>query len=285
MLLREGTAIAPPLRPYLLRLWASDAGAPGAARRERTLPTATMSLVFRLSEAPLRLFDSVEAGSARDLGHCIVGGVRDRFYVRDISLPSRSVGAQLRPLGCAALLGVPAAALAQAHTRLGDLWGAAAEDMRERLAAARTPRLALDLFEALLTARLTESRAAHPAVAFAVARLGAEAQPIGSVVRASGCSHRHFIALFRESVGLAPKAYCRVQRFQAALRQLAAQPESALAELAADAGFSDQAHMNREFAALAGLSPGAYRRSAPANLNHVPLAEVNFVQADCAARR
>ncbi len=54
--------------------------------------------------------------------------------------------------------------------------------------------------------------------------------------------------------GLPPKALARVFRFRYALMC----PAPSLAMLAAAAGYADQAHMTREFAALAGLSPARW---------------------------
>jgi AraC-like DNA-binding protein len=76
---------------------------------------------------------------------------------------------------------------------------------------------------------------------------------------------------FREAVGLTPKLYCRVLRFQRALRQLAEHPRIAWIDTALNAGYSDQAHFNRDFRELAGLTPGQYRALAPISANHVPL--------------
>ena len=60
---------------------------------------------------------------------------------------------------------------------------------------------------------------------------------------------------FREQVGVTPKLYARILRFRHAL-DLIRVPGSSLAEVAVDAGFYDQSHMNREFRELGGLSPG-----------------------------
>lgn len=48
----------------------------------------------------------------------------------------------------------------------------------------------------------------------------------------------------------------RISRFQVAVETLADSASPSLAELAADTGYSDQAHMTREFRALADLTPG-----------------------------
>ena len=96
-------------------------------------------------------------------------------------------------------------------------------------------------------------------------------EPIEAAVQRSGLSHRHFVALFRRAVGLAPKAYSRVLRFQNALRAARSGKADSWAGIAHDAGYSDQAHFTRDFVEFAGVTPSAYRRLAPAEVNHLPL--------------
>ena len=136
-----------------------------------------------------------------------------------------------------------------------------------RIFSATTGEGRLAAFEAVLRARLPTVRGMHPAVAAALAQLRQD-EGIAAAVRTSGYSHRRFIALFREAVGLTPKVYCRVQRFQ---RVLSGSPDMPLAALAFDAGYADQPHFTREFRELAGVSPGQYRAIAPAASHHVPM--------------
>lgn len=262
-------APVPPLRPFVERLWAADApaGPPGA--RERVLPTGTMHLVLRLDE-PLVVFDGDGAGPPRSVGFGIVGGARASAYVRDVSRPARSVGAQLLPGAAPLLLGVPASALAERHTALDALWGRVADEWRERVASAPTPQERLAVFEALLLARLPRVRGVHPAVAAILAELHRGAA-VGEAVGRVGMSHRHAIALFESSVGLLPKRYARVRRFQRALDLAARGPAPAWATVALDAGYADQAHLSRDFRELAGLTAGAWRRAGTEAKNHVPV--------------
>ena len=100
---------------------------------------------------------------------------------------------------------------------------------------------------------------------------------IETLVERSDYSHRAFNALFKEAVGLSPKRYARLLRFQAVLARLNAAPgldrrPAALIDLALAAGYSDQAHMQREFREFAGVTPTQYRLLAPASSNHLPVA-------------
>jgi len=263
----------PGLRPFVKTLWATGPPAtqpPDGTPRERVLPTGEMHLVFRLSEHPLRLYDAAAGPSGRTLGHAIVGGVRATFYVKDVSEPVRSVGAQLHPGASAILFGAPADELAGRHTPLEDLWGPFAAEARGRLLEAQDPARQMDILEAILAARLPRVRALHPAVAHALERLDAEAS-VGDIVREGGWSHRWFIEIFRRAMGLSPKVYARLRRFSGAVRRAAGDPDADWADLALDAGYSDQPHFIREFREFAGITPGEYRALAPAQAHHVPI--------------
>lgn len=254
------------LRLFVKQLWISDEATVTAPVRERMLPTGAMHLAIRLSGPPIRLYDG-ERG--RDLGFGVVGGARAAFYVRDAA-PACSVGAQLEPGAALPLFGAPASALADHHTDLEALWGDAARALRDELLAIPDPDHRLARFECALAVRLPRVRGVHPAVAHALARFDAEPARIADVVDETGYSHRRFIALFRDDVGLTPKRYCRVARFQRVLASIGA-GEPRWGALALDAGYADQAHFTREFSELAGISPGRYRALAPAQPNHVPV--------------
>lgn len=270
---------SPCLRPYVRLMWASaPAGAaaeqPGA--REHVLPTGGMHLVFRLAGPPLRLFRDDADTHGYTVGYAMVGGSRCGFFVRDVSVETRSVGVMLQPGAARALLGAPEDALAERHTPLEALWGADAGFALEQLHGTDSLARQLAILDALLSARLSASamHGLHPAVAHALAGLysaggNAKAGTIRELVKQSGYSHRRFIALFRGMTGIAPKQYARMLRFDRVIGQFALVPAQPWVELALDAGYSDQAHFSREFLAIAGMSPEAYRRAAPMSSRHV----------------
>ena len=264
-------APGPLLRPFVQGLWASDGGGParGAGAREHVLPTGLAQLVLRLSPEPILIF---ERGAPQSLGHAVLGGARTGYYEKDVSAPSAAVGATLLPGAVSMLFGVRADELAERHTRLDELWGAEAGRLRERLAEQRTAEARLDELEAYLLRKLPEARSLHAGVAGSLAQLGKGEVRIGELVRASGYSHRALVAAFRTAVGLAPKAFVNVLRFQRALRSLAGAPRASLVDAALGNGYSDQAHLTRAFAEMAGVSPARYRALGLEHPNHVPIA-------------
>ena len=93
---------------------------------------------------------------------------------------------------------------------------------------------------------------------------------IAALARNVGWSERHFVDRFRAFFGVRPKAAARRLRFAHAFGIMASRPRSDLAAIAAEAGFSDQSHMTREFCAFAGASPAVLRTARFDDLPGIP---------------
>ena len=200
----------------------------------------------------------------------IVHGPQWKYYLSGPKPVGSVAGVSFRPGGAGAVLGVPAAEIADCHVPIDALWGSRGVMLREKLLAADEPSSIFRILEIELTARLARPLLVHPAVAHALASHAptGESSQIGAIQRHSGYSPRHFIALFRTSVGMTPKHFYRVRRFNSVLRRLAGNAES-LADIAASIGYSDQSHLTREFRELAGITPTQYQpRSADSTLHH-----------------
>lgn len=259
------------LRGLVTTLWSQDAPAPSTSKREHVLPTGATHIALRIGGAPLLLFDDAADVRGHRIGHAVVGGARTRYHVRDVSQPAASVGAMLRPGAARVLLGVPESALAGHHTPLELLLPAGEVDaLLEGLHACRSAAARLALFEQWLVGRACgRPPVLHPALVRSMRSQLAHDLPVAAQVRASGLSHRHYIAMFRDAVGLAPREWQGLQRFGHALA-LAAEHSLGWADIAAASGFADQAHLANSFRAITGLTPSEWRRRAdPASPRHV----------------
>jgi AraC-like DNA-binding protein len=256
----------PALRGLVASVWAQDMRPTGpAAMRERVLPTGATHIALRIGGPPLLLFDDAADRRGHSLGHAVVGGARTSYHVRDVSQPSASVGAMLRPGAARVLLGVPEAALAGHHTPLEQLLPAGdVQALLARLHGCAASETRLALFERWLVERARGRQLAwHAALAPAFSLTTPHDIAVAAHVRASGLSHRHYIALFRQATGMAPREWLGLQRFSHALA-LAADTSLGWADIAAASGFADQAHLANSFRSVAGITPTDWRRQASA---------------------
>lgn len=108
-----------------------------------------------------------------------------------------------------------------------------------------------------------------PALAAAVAALHGGAT-VAQAADRLGWTTKRLVRLFSAQVGLAPKKFARVRRFQRLLSAAAARPGGDWARLAAECGYHDQAHMIHDFHSFAGQSPTEYTPRSLTERNHVP---------------
>jgi AraC-like DNA-binding protein len=168
------------------------------------------------------------------------------------------IGAYLEPGATWPLLGTPAVELTDRIVDLSLLWesGSArlAEDLAELPEAARVDRL-----EAALAARLRRAREPGPRLDVTGLACWARNEPARMTVRrladAAGVSRQHLTRVFREVVGVSPKRYCRLVRFQAGLAYAGAGAGVPWARVAGELGYADQSHMIAEFRELSSLTP------------------------------
>ncbi len=253
---------AAPLDRFVHSLWyASDpTPAPG---RQRILPTGNTQVILSLSRD--YLLDCREGRPSQAAPAAQIVGARSAYEIIDSSDLACIIGLVFRPAGFPALMGAPADLFANRFISLEDLWGTAARSLRDQLREIPTPERRLARFESFLSHRLAirpvpSVRDPHPAVAFAVDRFRRipSAISVAEVARGTGWSERRLSQLFREQVGLAPKIWCRIQRFQHAVRQLHHGPEVRWSELALDCGYYDQSHFANEFRAFSGIDITSY---------------------------
>lgn len=213
---------------------------------ERLLPMPTMELVFQL-------------GGGR-IGGGVAGPHSEVFFI-DRSAQDELLGVHFKPGGAFPFLGVPAGDLHNRYVALDDLWGErAAASIVARLHEAPTSRAKFALLEQWLLHVAARSLTRHPAAAFALAELHRDSSVRSSadVARTLGMSQRRFIQLFRDEVGLTPKLYSRIERFQHVLRRVEAVDEVDWVDVATSCGYFDQSHFIHDFREFTGLRPSDY---------------------------
>jgi AraC-like DNA-binding protein len=264
----------PPLSEFVELFWWYDGYAPPHPK-ERLLPTGTVELVINLRDDTHGLFDRTHAGRRRTFRGPLVCGAHSEPFVIDTADEGSILGVHFKPGGAFPFLKVPAGELHNTHVPLEALWGAGAGLLREQLLEAQTPAARFRFLEQALLAQAARPLQRHPAVAFALKEFQGvpHGRTVSAVTERTGLSARRFIQVFADEVGLTPKLFCRVRRFQEVLRVTRDQRHVEWANVALACGYYDQAHFIHDFRAFSGLSPTTYLRDRGDHLNHVPLAD------------
>jgi len=190
-----------------------------------------------------------------EMRQAFIAGPHERPFDVRHERATRLLGATMSPEFAAASLGVEPHSRIGAWGPLGACLGPLAGELSERIAAARHTRAQVATLETFLLAR---AGVADHRVSRAITEIRAAGGKVGvaALGRRSGASPRTLARLFDRFVGLPPKTFARIARVQEALRRMQEAPAPNLKTLAAELGFSDQAHMSREVKAMTGASPG-----------------------------
>lgn len=262
---------APPLASLVESIW--DWEMPRATHHhERMLPSAKAQLVINLAEDETRVYDDAlhchrNAGAAFD-------APSHRSFVIDTAEQTAVVGIVFRAGAAAAFFRERMDTMANSHVDLDALAGGQARSLRQRLLEAGGAQARLSIVERWLRSHAVAVGASiHPAVAHALRMLDAAPDVPRITAIAAHCrlSPRRFGELFREQVGMSPKRYARLQRFQRVVAQAHQRVRVDWAGVAADCGFHDQAHLVHEFRAFSGMTPTAYLARQGDWAGHVPL--------------
>jgi AraC-like DNA-binding protein len=264
---------SPPLSAYIEAFCFSDGDASLPPKMERCLPTGQVAVVVNLGHDTFRVANLQHADQFQRFHGSVFTGAFSQFCVLDTTTMVTTLSICFKPGGARLFLPMPAAELANQVVDLSCVFGTAAFDLREQLQAAQTNDDRVRILERFLLARLAWEQAPHPAVTFALISFQGEKErrSISEVTTQLGLSPKRFISLFEEAVGLTPKVFCRVLRFQEVLRQTTRGQPARWADLALDCGYFDQAHFIHDFQAFAGLTPSAYLAQRGEHHNHVPL--------------
>jgi AraC-like DNA-binding protein len=239
------------LAAFVDLIWVSeDYAAPHL--QERLMPMGAMNLVVTWDATGV---------------HSGVSGVHTASMLLDTSRPFSIIGVSFKPGGGFPFLPVPAGELHNQSLPLEAVWGPRAGEVRERVMAAPSPAEKAEVMQRVLLASARRGFARHGAVRYAVAELGKQ-RPVASVAGEIGLSQRRFIEVFRNEVGVTPKAFSRIRRFQHVLGRIERLTEVDWTEVACACGYFDQAHFIHEFRDFAGVSPSTYLRHRRSR-NHV----------------
>ncbi len=260
-------APSPTLRPWVRSLWYCRA--PGLAHgRERVLPNGCVQIILNLCRDYLT--DCGEEGTAdARLDRAIIVGPRARYGVVDTADMEELAGIVIQPGGFAGLFRERADLLFERSIALDDIWRSSR--LIDMLCEAAAPADKLCVVDSFLTGLLPQGARRSGMVDHAMHLFRSSGVSVATCARSIGVSDRRLSQVFREEVGIAPKMWCRLRRFQAAARALHRKVDVPWATLALDCGYYDQAHFANDFRAFSGIDPTTYSVQSGRWQNHVAL--------------
>jgi AraC-like DNA-binding protein len=261
----------PPLDRFVERLWYWEA-APLAHAKDRMMPDGSCGLVINLFEDETRSYGGTDDNVVERYPGGVLCGAYSRYFVIDTHEQRANVGVGFRPGGTWPFFDPAGDELHNQHVGLRDLWGSTGDTLRERILAAPTPHAKLLLLEAELLARAIRPLQRRAEVGFAIERLTRAPQDysIAMLSEHVGLSARRFTRLFSLEVGMTPKLFARVQRFQRVLQAMQG-PMGDWTDVAQNCGYFDQSHLIRDCKKLCGYTPTELAQRRIGNGHHIAM--------------
>lgn len=245
------------LSRYIRCYWVLEDGPePVPPARERIFPDGCMEWLFHYGDR----FKKFDGDSFVIQPRCFVHGQLKQFMEVEATGRTGVFSVRFQPQGVRPFISCEADTLTERVADVSELWGTAGVRLSEAMLAAESAEERIRLVEDFLWARLDESVDKTGTVSRCVEQIGEHAGMV-SVERLAedAClGRRQLERRFLQQVGLTPKLFARIIRFNHVLRLIEAKAENNLAHLAQEGGFYDQAHFIKDFKDFTGLNPGAY---------------------------
>jgi AraC-like DNA-binding protein len=223
----------------------------------RGLPSRHMTFIVAIGHTIDVVAQTDPRQTPDDYG-CVLSGLQATNATIAHTGFQQGVSIALTPLGCRSLFGMPAGELWNTSLEFADVIGPPGHRLWEQLQTLPTWPERFAACDRVLTELARHDRVVTPELTWAWRTLVDTdgTAPIGALAARIGWSRQHLARRFGAEFGLGPKLAARIARFERARRMLERTPSYvSIAQVAAASGYYDQAHLNRDFAKLAGCSP------------------------------
>jgi AraC-like DNA-binding protein len=263
----------PPFDAFIAGIWYWE-GDPAAHRREAITASCNMGLLVDLSRDALGYYRGENYSEHTRIAPIAIHGAHAEPFAIDAYQP-RIMGVEFKPGGAYPFFGPAALEFLDAHIPLEFVWGAAARRLYDRLVQAPTPEDKARILLGALAKAAPRDLALHPAVLLALQAFdrAPHRTSVGAVAKTAELSTKTFIRVFSDQVGLTPKLYLRVARFQRVIERILLVPQIDWWDVVERHGYYDQPHFIRDFRNFTGFTPTMWQKLRGPQAHHIPLPE------------
>lgn len=240
---------------------------------ERLFPEGVVEVIIDLAEIPKFIYDNNALTEIQTCKTAWVSGVRKEFISISVLPYSAMFVIRFRRGMAYPFLQVPIHELDGQVIDADLIFGSRFGEIREQLLASPSPQAKFGLMEKYLSERSKNILAIPPVVSFGIQQIlqNPTTTQINLLADKTGYSHKHFLSLFTKYVGLTPKQFLRVMKFQQTLQSIEQTSIPNWSQLALECGYYDQAHFINDFRSFSGLTPNEYMIKKGEYFNYVAI--------------
>jgi len=258
MLYRELPPV-PELADYIRCIWILE-GTPSIEEADAIFPDGSMELVFHYGTPMTRILD--DGTSYQQSRAMLVGQISKRITLQPTDAIG-IIGIRFHPWGAFAFLPMPLHEITDQDFSLELVWGNDIRELQDRVFH-QSKEDAIHAIQQFMLRKLSANNVYQTtSIRQVVSHINRNQGNvrIDELASMSNLSERQFNRRFSTMVGLSPKNFAGIVRFQHFFREVEKQQQQNLGTIALSCGYYDQSHFIREFKQYAGVSPGEYFKS------------------------
>lgn len=241
---------------------------------DRFLPDGNVEIIINLNDAPQYIYNNETFREIQACHNVWASGVRTEY----ISIPSGKDSAMMVisfKKGMAyPFFPIPMNEISDCVIDADLLWGNDFSFLRERILENEDTNLRFQIIEDFLLKNFLSKMTLNLCVGYALSEILSQPDKtnMGELSNKIGYSQKHFIKMFKEQVGITPKAYLKIMRFQKVVNEIEKTEKIDWTLISHTCGFYDQAHFINDFKLFSGFTPVDYVELKSEFLNYVPVA-------------
>lgn len=244
---------------------------------DRFLPDGNTEIIIDLTERPQHIYDNETLKVIQTCRHAWVSGVRTQPITIPSGKGSRMLIVAFKKGKAFPFYPMPMNEIQNKVVNADMIFGRDSTRLREQLLNASSIDGMFALVENFLLRRAGDALCTDndsKCIRYVVSKITHQPNSLAfeQLREQIGYSQKHFIDLFKRQVGVPPKQYMKIMRFQKAILEIEKDTSVHWSEIALRNGFYDQAHFIHEFRNFSGFTPGEYVKRKTDTLNYVPVA-------------
>ena len=262
---------APPLSNFIEHFFYYE-GYSAEHKMEKFLPDGSMDLLIDLTDTPKKLFHDEAGDTFTTYSKSWLSGMKTEYILIDASV-STMIGIHFKPGGAYPFFALPVSELNNMTIETDILWNIDIHYLRDAILEKDSIEDKFRLLENFFLQKGKNRLEQNVFIQYALDQLQHSPQlwTIEKLAAKTGFTQKHLINLFRKYVGLTPKQFARIARFQKVITELEQHQSVEWTSLAYDCGYFDQAHFIKEFQAFSGINPSAYLVQRGIYRNYLPI--------------
>ena len=228
--------------------------------KERVIPTGHIFIIFELDGFTRYTYNNETLEPKKEFKEVWVSGVHKNFITISAHEDSEMFVIQFKPYGAYPFFHIPLNAISNKIFHARDIFGDQILDLRQNLLAAKEPANKFELARQWLELRFDEKKQPADILLKMLDKIEEDKAAINfdDIFIDYPFTRKHLINQFKRYVGLTPKYFQRILKFNDILAKINKKETLSWAQLSYDYGFSDQAHFIKTFRHFSGFSPKAF---------------------------